>query len=58
MILAFVQSFIVFYLSGACSVPKTLVQAADQQRKYSWTMHLVCCRGIIYLCIAYLPPVF
>lgn len=58
MILAFHQSFTVFYLSGACSVPKTLVQGAHQERKYSWTMQLVCCRGIIYLRIAYLLPVF
>lgn len=58
MIVAFDQSFMVFYLSGTYPVPKTVVQGADQERKYNWMMRLVCCRGILYLCIAYLPPVF
>lgn len=58
MTLAFDQSFMAFYLCGACSIPKTLLQGADQESRYNWTMPLVCCRRIIYLCIAYLPPVF
>lgn len=33
-------------------------QGAEQERKYNWMMHLVCYRGIIYLCIACLPPVW
>lgn len=48
--------------SFICLVPvlslKHEEQGAEQERKYNWMMHLVCCRGIIYLCIAYLPPVW
>lgn len=45
-----------------CLVPvlslKHKEQAAEQEKKYNLMLHLVCCRGIIYLCIAYLPPIW
>lgn len=48
--------------SFICLVPVSSLkheeQGAKQERKYNWMVLFVCCRGIIYLCIAYLPPIW